>query len=126
MILSIMSACFLLNFSPFQESLPLRLEIFNEITTVLLLYTVTCFTNFVPDVHTQVFIGYFFICLMIANMAAHLFFLLRSSFLDCKHKYKKRKYHHEQISKIETRVDKAQEDEIDSEPREIRNDNKKL
>ena len=63
---------------------------------------------------------------MIANMAAHLFFLLRSSFLDCKHKYKKRKYHHEQISKIETREDKALRDEIESEPREIRNDNKKL
>ena len=69
----------------------MRLEIFNEITTVLLLYSVTCFTEFVPDVHTQVLVGYVFLCLMIGNMLVHLFFLLRSSVRDCMRKYKERK-----------------------------------
>ena len=94
MILSLASACFLINFSPFEESLPLQLEIFNEITTVLLLYLVACFTEFVHDVHTHVLIGYAFLFFMIGNMGVHLFFLLRSSIKDCMRNYRKKKNLH--------------------------------
>ena len=94
MILSLTSACFLINFSPFEESLPLQLEIFNEITTVVLLYLVACFTEFVPDVHTHVLIGYAFLFFMIGNMAVHLFFLVRSSIKDCMRNYRRKKSLH--------------------------------
>ena len=94
MILSLASACFLINFSPFEESLPLQLEIFNEITTVVLLYLVACFTEFVHDVHTHVLIGYAFLFFMIGNMGVHLFFLLRSSIKDCMRNYRKKKNLH--------------------------------
>ena len=90
MVLSLVSACFLINYSPFEESLPLQLEIVNEITSLLLLYCVACFTDFIPSVHTHVLVGYAFLFVMIGNMGVHLFFLLRSSIQDCMKKYKRK------------------------------------
>ena len=86
------SACFLLNFTPFEDPLPLDLEIFNEVTTIMLLYHVTCFTEFIPSALTHALIGYSFLALMLGNMAVHLFFLSRSSIKGCMYKYRKRRH----------------------------------
>jgi len=67
------------------------LEVFNEVTGLVLLYHVLYFTPILPDVRMQANIGYSFIVCMGANMATHLYFLLRSSFRDCNRKYKARK-----------------------------------
>ena len=60
----------------------------------MLLYLVACFTEFVPDVHTHVLIGYAFLFFMIGNMGVHLYFLLRSSIKDCMRKYREKKSLH--------------------------------
>lgn len=103
LVLSMGSACFLLNFTPFEDALPLDLEIFNEVTTIMLLYHVTCFTEFIPSALTHVLIGYSFLALMLGNMAVHLFFLSRSSIKGCMYKYRKRRHLQASVSKIETR-----------------------
>ena len=58
---------------------------------MILLYVVTCFTDFILDVHTHVTVGYVFLFVMIGNMGVHLFLLVRSSIKDCIKKYKTRK-----------------------------------
>jgi len=49
------------------------------------------FTPILPSVVMQAKIGYSFIICMGANMATHLFFLLRATFRDCNRKYKAKK-----------------------------------
>jgi len=85
------STIFLLTFTPFEETLIQNLEVFNEITGLVLLYHVLYFTPILPSVEMQANIGYSFIFCMGANMATHLFFLLRASFRDCNRKYKVKK-----------------------------------
>lgn len=85
------STIFLLTFRPFEEPLMQSLEVFNEITGLVLLYHVLYFTPILPSVVMQAKIGYSFIICMGANMATHLFFLLRATFRDCNRKYKAKK-----------------------------------
>ena len=49
LVLALGSAVFLITFSPFADFLPARLEIFNEITTLVLLYHVMNFTDFILE-----------------------------------------------------------------------------
>ena len=72
------------------ESLVENLEIFNEVTTIILLYHLLVFTKFVSEINTQYLVGFSFAFFLSLNMATHVFFLLRSSFRDCKHKQKLR------------------------------------
>ena len=91
LVLTIFSLIFLLHFDMFLESLVENLEIFNEITTLILLYHLLGFTKFIGDVHAQHRIGYSFILFLSANLVTHIFFLLRSSFRDCKRNWQVRK-----------------------------------
>jgi len=45
------SIVFLLTFRPFEEPLMQTLEVFNEVTGLVLLYHVLYFTPILPDVH---------------------------------------------------------------------------
>jgi len=83
-VLALLKAAYLFHFKPYKESLVGNLEVFNELTTCILLYLVLCFTDFIPSVHMQVLVGYYFIFFLSGNMLTHIFFLLRSTFLDCK------------------------------------------
>ena len=91
LILAMVSMLYLIHTQPFKETLVTNLEILNEVTTLVLLYHLLCFTNFCPDVRTQVLVGYSFVFFLSANMATHVFFLLRSTFLDYKRKYNLKK-----------------------------------
>ena len=81
---------YLLLFMPLEEKLSGRLELFNEYTTMILLYHVFIFTNLVPSVLFQLLIGYSFMFFVIGNMGVHLFFLLKGTFFDCKEKMRER------------------------------------
>ena len=51
----------------------------NELTFMLVVYLLFCFSDFVPDVETRHFvIGYFYIAVILLNLFVHLIFL----FLD--------------------------------------------
>ena len=58
---------------------------------MVLLYHVFLFTELIPDIFFQINVGYFFIVFMSGNVVVHLYFLLKTSFLDCKNKCRKRK-----------------------------------
>ena len=51
LILTMISLLFLLHFNMYLESLVEHLEIFNEVTTMILLYHLLGFTEFIGDVH---------------------------------------------------------------------------
>ena len=87
MLLAMASVIFLLTFKPIGNRLVAKLEIFNDITTLVLLYNALNFTDYVSDVHTQFLVGFSFIVFMSLNMAVHLGFLLDGSFKDWKKKF---------------------------------------
>ena len=89
--LTIGALIFLLHYDIYLESLVWNLEIFNEFTTLVLLYHLLVFTKFVNDKQTQYFVGFSFVFFLCGNMATHVFFLLRSNFKDFKRKYKQAK-----------------------------------
>ena len=84
LILTMISLAFLLHFDMYLETLVEDLEVFNEITTLILLYHLLVFTKFVSDTNTQYLVGFSFAFFLSGNMATHVYFLLRSSFRDCK------------------------------------------
>ena len=68
---------YLLHFKPFDGSFAQKLEEFNEWCTMLLIGILYCMTEYVPSAEDKYLIGFFFIALIVSNLATHLFFLLR-------------------------------------------------
>ena len=62
---------------PFEENFYTRIEVLNEVTTMFLLYTMLCFTDWVGSPEQRYEIGYFFIAFIILNISVHLFFLAK-------------------------------------------------
>ena len=105
------SLIFLLHFDMYLERLVEKLEIFNEVTTLVLLYHLLGFTNFVSDIETQYIIGFSFVFFLSGNMATHVYFLLRSSCRDCKTKYKQRQ-RIKKMRKIQNQRESQEESKI--------------
>ena len=70
---------------PFEENFMTKLEIFNEYTTILLLYLTFGFVNdWMGSAGFRNSLGFFFIAVVIGNMGTHLFFLIKSSYASIK------------------------------------------
>lgn len=78
MYITLASACYLVTALPFEQSLAQKLEVYNECCTDLLFSLLYCFTNLVP-IHIHKIVAYFFMAVIIANICAHLFFLVKDS-----------------------------------------------
>ena len=90
--MTMVAAMHLLVGSPFNSSLLLRLEFFNEMTSMVLLYTSLCLTWFIPEGDSmRDTVGTFFIVVMGINCIVHLFYMVRSTVIDCKQKVKAKK-----------------------------------
>lgn len=92
--LTMISTVYLLAFRPFKAVILQRLEVFNEVTSFVLLYICAYFTPFVDvEEHFDLIndLGKVFIAIMVMNLSVHLFFLGRSSFISCKNKVKARR-----------------------------------
>lgn len=83
-LMTMIEAIYLIRFEPFKTVLLQRLELFNEITSLVLLYTSLCLTLFVTLESTRDQVGYFFIGTMGVNIFVHLFYMVRSTVKDCK------------------------------------------
>ena len=55
------------------------MEIFNEITCIVLLYHLQLFTNFVTSAETRSMIGASFMTVVLLNISVHLFPMLKES-----------------------------------------------
>ena len=82
-LISTVQIWYLVNYKPFEEPLLNKLDIFNEVTTVLLVDLLPCFSranmspsNFEMDI--------LFLCGLFSNIAVHLFFLVKNSLVSLK------------------------------------------
>lgn len=89
---SLITAVYLLHYRPFKEPLLLYLEIFNEVTAMVLLNIIFGFTDLVPEVLMQFLIGWLFVGVVVINIVVHLFFLVQTTVVDlrlnCKKKFR--------------------------------------
>lgn len=95
MIMTIISLLYLLLFKPFDEPLLQNLEVFNEFTSLALLYTTVCWIKYDygdgevwywiedEDLRENI-VGTTFNAFMAINVVVHLFFLFRSVCRICK------------------------------------------
>ena len=67
-----------------------RTEYFNECILMLTVYTIICFTPFVPEVETKFYIGYMAISLVVLHLVVNLLIIFRSTVLLIKLKCKLR------------------------------------
>lgn len=93
MAMTMVEAIYLFTAVPFETPLLQNLEVFNEITSMILLYTSLGFTDFVPedDVETTINLSWVFNSVMAINICVHLYFMLRSTCQDVKKKCRERK-----------------------------------
>ena len=93
---------YLMWFSPFADPFYTKVEVMNETTTIFLLYSMLCFTDWITSPEDRFNYGWFYIVVTSANSAFHLYFLCKGSlhkiyWIWLKHKIKR---NHE-ISKAE-------------------------
>lgn len=60
---------------PFESNFATNMETFNEVVTLLTLYLMMCFTDFVPDPAIRSECGKIFIGIICAYAVVHIFFL---------------------------------------------------
>ena len=75
---------YLVYFFPLKERKMVKLETFNEITTVVLMYHLMCFSNFVPEAETRNQIGFSFIGIASMNILVHFYLLARENVVKLK------------------------------------------
>jgi hypothetical protein len=75
LLITLLAACYIAHFQPFEEPLINRLEVMTEFFTMLLISVVFCFTDLFNDTKFQYTIGFVFIALMCLCIGCHLFFL---------------------------------------------------
>ena len=90
MLTSFITAIFLLHYRPYVSPLLFYLEIFNEITAMVLLNIIFGFTDLVPEVKIQYMIGRLFVGVILINISVHLFFLVKTTAVDLKLNCKKK------------------------------------
>ncbi len=57
-----------------------KIEMFHEVIMMQILYTMLCFTDFVPDVTTRGYIGYYSMAMVCIHLGVCFFFMFKSSY----------------------------------------------
>ena len=92
MFIILLNFWYLASYSPFKEPLMQRLEMFNELTTLALLYNLMCFSAANNgSVDSESTFDLSFLCFFCGNLCVHLYFLLRNTYMATKLKCKKAK-----------------------------------
>ena len=73
---------------PFEDDRQNKLEIMNEVSTVLLLYIVYMFSDLIPDPEKTYMAGYFYIVILVANLSVHLTLIGKGIYADLVEKIK--------------------------------------
>ena len=77
---------------PFESHGITKLEIFNEIITILLCYFMLCFTDWVPKAELRYAIGWIFIIVISLHLGFHLVILLNNTYIIVKQKAREKFY----------------------------------
>ena len=75
-----MSAVYLLALWPLEELRDTKLEVFNEVTGLFLIYHLMCFSDLVPEPKDRYNIGYSFIAVAFMNVATHLALIIVANY----------------------------------------------
>jgi len=75
--LSTAMVIYLLWFWPFADNFFTRIEVMNEVTSILMLYLMLVFSDWVPDPEVRYTFGWVYIGVFCVNGTVHFFFLLR-------------------------------------------------
>lgn len=74
--------CYLLMYNPFEEPLMQKLEVYNELTMIFLIY---CIISFSPMnlmlAESEFSLAVIFLCFLLGNIGVHLYFLVKDSVL---------------------------------------------
>jgi hypothetical protein len=81
-VLIMASACYIVHFKPFEEPLINRLEVMNEVTTLLLVNLIFMFTPIIDSPKVQYNLGFVFVCIMALCISVHLFFIFKDIILS--------------------------------------------
>ena len=65
---------------PLESKFATFMEVMNEETILILTYLLMCFTDFVPDVTTRGYIGYYSMAMVCLHLGVCFFFMLKSSY----------------------------------------------
>ena len=74
------------NVKPYGERAKRRKEMFNETILMFVMYTIICFSPFVPDVSVRFFIGYITIFAVGLHLAVNIYGIAGSTFAGVKRK----------------------------------------
>ena len=107
---SVWMIIYLFHYWPFENRIFTILEVVNEVTTVLLLYHMLCYTDFVPDPWTRYIMGWSFILVTCGNLIIHVTLLARNSLVNLKNKFVEKCSRKKETEKEEEK----QEEEVDS------------
>ena len=91
LLMTMIEAIYLFTFVPFETNLMQNLEVFNEITSFILLYISLGFTEFISDATLEDDLGWVFNGIMGVNICVHFYFMIRSTCSDIKKKCRERK-----------------------------------
>jgi hypothetical protein len=81
MVVTTLAASYHVHYKPYEELLLDRLEIFNEVTIILLFSFVYCFTSLTRQ-ETHDTIGIFFMTIIAGNISVHLYFIFSNIIRD--------------------------------------------
>merc|ERR1719232_185597 len=101
---------YLIYFYPMEDIFTNRMEIFSELTNLVLMYHVLLFTDFVGDIPVRYEIGYSFIGFMALFISVHLFLMMRDTLLKCRNIHRrKQKKKRDAASKEKARIMKLEQ-----------------
>lgn len=81
-VITLVAACYILHFQPFDEPLINNLEVMTETFTLLLICVIYCFTALFDDAEFQYNVGFVFIVVMCLCIVGHLVFMIRDLVAD--------------------------------------------
>ena len=93
--MAVASIIYVMWFMPFENKSMNYIEVMNEVTLLLLTYTLWCFTDFVPEAETRHLLGFVFIATSQGNVIVHLILMVCETMkrieLGCKRCINRRK-----------------------------------
>ena len=84
---------------PFESTFATKMEIYNEVTNIILVYHMMTFTDWLDNPETRYNIGYSVLFLVCLNISIHFSYLMHDTFLRLKFSCKK-KAHLRKLKKI--------------------------
>ena len=75
---------------PFESHSITRIEIFNEIASILLCYMMLCFTDWIPTAQMRYTMGWVFILIIAMHLSTHLALMIRNTYITAREKARER------------------------------------